>query len=133
MDNFWDILVPIVVIGSIFLGVFAENRKNVKKPTPSLPPQTPGEHIEPVQELFPDLIPTPIEEPAPKIIETPKQMPKRKTEKRQPKQDMPGDNTKRVTPQEDKVYSQEQSGEAGNAMDDIRRAVIAHEILKRKF
>ena len=132
MDNFWDILVPVVVIGSIFLGVFAENRKNVKKPTPAPPPQAPGEHIEPIQELFPDLIPTPTE-PEPKIIEIQEQKPKRKAEKRQPKQDMPGDNTKRVTPQEDKAYSQEKSGEAGNAMDDIRRAVIAHEILKRKF
>lgn len=129
MENFWDILAPILVIGGIFISVFVENSKNAKKSVPD------------AQQF---------------IITPPKKAPEpEQTPDTPSKQDMPGDNAESMTviptkkpkqkkrkaadtqrstptPQDNDAYNQK-SDEANNAMEDIRRAIIAHEILKRKF
>lgn len=124
MEDLWDILVPVMVIGGIFASVLTEKRKNIKK---NMPTAQHLENIEAEQPVSPPQSYTHINNDTPKSKKTSPQARHRR------KQDMPGDNTGHITTQEDKAYSQDVAGEADNAMDDIRRAMIAHEILKRKF
>lgn len=129
MENFWDILAPILVIGGIFISVFVENSKNAKKNIPDATqhPAKPPKHpsalkqaldISPKQDMPGDNIESATVQPTEK--------PKKKKKKAA---NTPQDSS--VTPEND-AYNQK-NDETDNAMSDIRRAIIAHEILKRKF
>ena len=110
MDELLNILIPILIIGGIFAGVIADSRKNAKKNV-SLPKQPANNTTESedlpflAYELNDNNISTPTSK---KIIPPIKDI------------DKNIDNNQNNTTEL-------------NVLDDIRRAIIAHEILKRKF
>lgn len=121
MDNIWDILIPVFVIGGVMLSAFSERQKK-KAASKPIPPQmfsqtdtkmpkdtTSVSHSKPAQtKTPPEPFLSPItHSPSPKVATSIKK---------------------------NNAYSKQgDEGEAAEAMDDIRRAIIAHEILKRKF
>lgn len=145
MEDLWNILVPLMVIGAIFVSVFAENRKNIENRKNAKKSTT---DITQLTELLFGQLSKPAHKP--KSESEVKQVPIMPS-----KQDMPGDNTQSVTtsskntlkrkeakstattkvavPQPESDIYNKKTDDMSDAMNDIRRAMIAHEILKRKF
>lgn len=117
MGGFEEIIVPMVIAGIVFFSIFAEIRNQAKLRTNNAPKQKPA----------------PLQKPI--IIEAEEKLPQEeKKRKVVPNLQLQGDVTKPSLPTEkDVAYETDKDSEAGDAMEDIRRAVIAHEILKRKF
>lgn len=126
MDDFWDIFVPILIIGSIFVGVFTENKKNAKR---AVPPQNQHNEVDIFAQnanVFDEETDVIAKEEGVSVFNHKKeQTPPRKTKKKvaevKPKQS------------EDAYAMLDTDSDASVAIEDARRAMIAHEILKRKF
>ncbi len=111
MEDFWDILIPVLIIGGVIAGGIADSMKKQKKP------------------LAP-----PIAAPAAEARETQESATEKQQERKKhaPKPQGEGTRAIKTVPDDDEAYSMKQS-DAGVAMEDLRKAIVAHEILKRKF
>lgn len=125
MEGLDEILVPMVIAGIVFYGVFAEMRNQAKSLVAENSKRKPETAV-------------PVEKKAVVIEKEPKRQKKTETThvKAKPKAFLNGDVTEpslKVT--KDTVYDKEDEAETAvdDAMSDLRRAVIAHEILKRKY
>lgn len=115
MGGLEEIIVPMVIAGIVFFSIFAEIRNQAKLRANNAPKQKPA----------------PLQKPI--IIEAEEKLPQEeKKRKVVPNLQLQGDVTV-PSPVKDVAYETDKDSEAGDAMEDIRRAVIAHEILKRKF
>ena len=121
MDGLEEILIPVIISGIVFYSVFVEMRNQAKlraeKASKPIPPKQKEE------------VPQPI------IIEEIEKL-FHEVEKKQTdlKPQLKGDETKpSVKPVKDAAYDRDEAGEIIDITEDMRRAVIAHEILKRKF
>lgn len=117
MGGLEEIIVPMVIAGIVFFSIFAEIRNQAKLRANNAPKQKPASLQKPI------------------IIEAEEKLPQEeKKRKVVPNLQLQGDVTvPSLSPVKDMAYETDKDSEAGDAMEDIRRAVIAHEILKRKF
>ncbi len=111
MEDFWDILIPVLIIGGVIAGGIADSMKKQKKP--AIPP-----------------VATPVAEA--RETQESATVKHRERKKQTPKPQYEGMSTIKTVPADDEAYSMKQS-DAGVAMEDLRKAIVAHEILKRKF
>lgn len=142
MNDIWDILVPIMVIGGIFVGVFAENRKKAKTDVPIPQPQR---NREPEKILNTEDSDLPCDLGIPQVFMSKESPGIFKSEKSKEyflpspsPVDKQGKGGKVLFGQplqqaEDDAYSEDTDKAGDDALSDMRRAVIAHELLKRKF
>ena len=131
MENIWDILIPVFIIGGVLMSAFSESKKKTNQQKPSAP------QVPPIIFSFPeaDDIEKPPVTPQPEPI-TEETNPVEKAPKPflTPVVHKPIKKTSVSSIKKDNAYSMDESdGEATIAMEDMRRAIIAHEILKRKF
>ena len=129
MGDIWNILVPVVVIGGIFLSVIAENKKKVAQS--GMPSQKPTQRPFDFDDILKSLenmakpeqkdapVPAKKKPVAPAFVEGERAI------KQQP--------TKVVTPPDTADYNKSSASEQETTIGDLRSAIIAHEILKRKF
>lgn len=126
MAGIEEILIPSIITGIVIFSVFVEIRNQSKLRAGNISKQKPAEKSEPIQETI-DSRPIVVEN----IEELLHEIKNKKTESQQQLQ---GDVTKpSVEPVKDAVYDIDESSEIVDITEDMRRAVIAHEILKRKF
>lgn len=125
MEGLDEILVPMVIAGIVFYGVFAEMRNQAKSLVTEKSKRMPE-------------VAVPVEKKAVVMEKEPKRQKKTETKqvKATPKVFLKGDVTEpslKVT--KDIAYDRDDEAETAldDAMSDLRRAVIAHEILKRKY
>lgn len=134
MDELKDILVPIIVVIGILLSAFSKKKTPNKGSTPPIPKRAHGDDW--LKELSP-------QGPPPLTKKRSKQkgrktVPSKATEKMSPPlfiNENPEDEGQRalgIEESEKDVYGVEGTKELAS-MEDWRRAIIAHEILKRKF
>ena len=139
MGELWDILVPILIIGCVILSAFADNAKKRRKPTKPIAPPLPdtendeeiGTFEEQIRQLQKQFFPEMQQEPQ-KPVQVKAEAPKKP--KKQPKP-LPVEGERAIKTEQnagDDAYTVMQS-DAGVAVEDLRRAIVAHEILKRKF
>ena len=126
MGGLEEILIPSIITGIVFFSIFVEIRNQSKLRGTKSPTQKPVAQSEPTREII-DSRPIVVEN----IEEVLHEKENKKTESQQQLQ---GDVTKpSVKPVKDAVYDVNESNEIVDITEDMRRAVIAHEILKRKF
>lgn len=121
MGGFDEIIVPFVIAGIVFVSIFFEIRNQAK-----LRNGNPKQPAKPVKT-------PPVESPVEFIEIQPTATTRKK--KANIAVDMPGDSGKaQVTKPKDVAYDlPDGDNEAADAVENLRKAVIAHEILKRKF
>lgn len=121
MDNIWDILIPALVIGGIMFSAFSEKQKKQAASAP-IPPQK----FNPTDiKMAKDTIPITHPEP-PQTKKSPEPF-------LSPVTHSPSPKVAKATKKDNAYAKKGDEGEAAGAMEDVRRAIIAHEILKRKF
>lgn len=121
MAGIEEILIPSIITGIVFYSVFVEIRNQSKLRPENATKQKPVEMSKPVQEtiIVESVDPQPIEETKTNVT---------------PKLELVGDESKpSVKPVKDVAYDKDENCEIVDITEDMRRAVIAHEILKRKF
>lgn len=122
MDNIWDILIPVFIIGGVMLSAFSERQKKQVVSTPTPPPQK----VNPTDiKQSKDVTSAPLSEPA-QTKKSPKPF-------LSPITHSPSPKVTKATKKDNAYAKKGDEGEAAGAMEDVRRAIIAHEILKRKF
>ncbi|MBQ7942084.1 MAG: hypothetical protein IJ328_06740 [Muribaculaceae bacterium] len=142
MNDIWDILVPIMVIGGIFVSVFAENRKKSKTDVPIPQPQR-NRESEKIQNTEDSDLPCDLGIPQVFMSnESPDIFKSEKSKDYFPPAPSPVDKQGKggkvlfgqpLQQAEDDAYSEDTDKAGEDALSDMRRAVIAHELLKRKF
>lgn len=142
MNDIWDILVPIMVIGCVFVSVFKENRKNAK-PDVSIPQPQRSRESEKTQNTEDSDLPCDLGIPQVFMSkEIPEIFKSEKTKEYFPPSPSPVDKQNKggkvmfgqpLQQAEDDAYSVDTDKAGDDALSDMRRAVIAHELLKRKF
>lgn len=126
MAGIEEILIPSIITGIVIYSVIVEIRNQSKLRAGNVSKQKPAEKTEHVQETI-DSRPIVVKN----IEELLHEIKNKKTESQQQLQ---GDVTKpSVEPVKDAVYDVDENSEIVDITEDMRRAVIAHEILKRKF
>lgn len=121
MAGIEEILIPSIITGIVIYSVIVEIRNQSKLRAGNISKQKPAEKTEPIQETI--------------IVESIDPKPIMKTKINvAPKPQLPGDETmSSVKSIKDVAYDKDETCEIVDITEDMRRAVIAHEILKRKF
>ena len=126
MGGLEEILIPSIITGIVFFSIFVEIRNQSKLRAAKSPTQKPVEQSVSTREIIDtrSIVVENVEELLHDV----------KNKKTESQQQLQGDvTTASVKPVKDAVYDVNESSEVVDITEDMRRAVIAHEILKRKF